>query len=88
MTNSLIIDPTKYPRNDPEIVYGKTKPAINKKGLRKYQKLQSNFGILGADPKQTSACLKKVYQQYEEIIRWIKIMAIKSGFILTKEQTT
>ena len=31
---SLILEPTKYPRTNPDIVYGKTKPTVDKKGFR------------------------------------------------------
>ena len=33
---NLILEPTKYPRTDPDIIFGKTKPAISKNGFRKY----------------------------------------------------
>jgi len=31
---NLILEPTKYPRTDPDIIFGKTKPTISKKGFR------------------------------------------------------
>ena len=33
LKTSLILEPNKYLRNDPNVIYGKTKPIINKKGL-------------------------------------------------------
>lgn len=80
-TTSLILEPTKYPRTDPDIVYGKTKPFINKKGLKEYPKdynpileyweqIQSRQVIVS----------KKVYQQYEEIVRWINDGGYKEWF--------
>ena len=40
---SLILEPTKYPRTDPDIVFGKTKPKIDKKGLDVYKRQPSLF---------------------------------------------
>ena len=73
LTTSLILEPTKYLRIDPDIVFGKTKPIINKRGLREYPK-DYNPIIEYWDQIQDKEVLvpKKVYQQYEEIVRWIK----------------
>lgn len=70
---SLILEPTKYPRIDPDIIFGKTKPEISKKGYRKYPK-DYNPILEYWEQIQTDKTLvpKKVYQQYEEIVRWIK----------------
>lgn len=69
---SLILDPTKYPRTDQDIVFGKTKPEISKKGLRKYP---SDYNPIleywEQIQKGKTLVPKKVYQQYEEIVRWI-----------------
>jgi len=73
LETSLILEPTKYLRNTPEIIYGKTKPIINKKGLREYPKGYNPI-LEYWDQIETGKTLvsKKVYQQYEEIVRWIK----------------
>lgn len=78
---SLILEPTKYPRTNPDIVYGKTKPTVDKKGFRKYpsdynpileywEQIQNNQVLVS----------KKVYQQYEEIVRWINKGGYKEWF--------
>lgn len=78
---SLILEPTKYPRTDPDIVFGKTKPTISKKGFRKYP---SNYNPILEywEQIQTGKTLvsKKVYQQYEDIVRWIKEDGYKEWF--------
>lgn len=70
---SLILEPTKYPRTDPDIIFGKTKPEISKKGYRKYptdyNPILEYWEQIETDKTLVS---KKVYQQYEEIVRWIK----------------
>ena len=73
LPTSLILEPTKYLRNTPDIIFGVTKPIINKKGLREYPK-NYNPILEYWDQIQTKKTLvpKKVYQQYEEIVRWIK----------------
>jgi len=73
LKTSLILEPTKYPRNNPDIVFGKTKPTITKKGLRRYPK-DYNPILEYWEQIQTGKTLvpKKVYQQYEEIVRWIR----------------
>ena len=70
---SLILEPTKYPRIDPDIIFGKTKPEISKKGYRKYPK-NYNPILEYWEQIETGKTLvpKKVYQQYEEIVNWIK----------------
>ena len=72
LETSLILEPTKYLRNSPDIVFGKTKHIINKKGLREYPK-DYNPILEYWEQIQTGKTLvsKKVYQQYEEIVRWI-----------------
>lgn len=77
----LILDPTKYPRTDPDIIFGKTKPTITKKGLRRYPK-DYNPILEYWEQIQTGKTLvpKKVYQQYEEIVRWIKDDGYKEWF--------
>jgi len=81
LTTSLILEPTKYPRTDPDIVYGKTKPFINKKGLKEYPK-DYNPILEYWEQIQTGKTLvsKKVYQQYEEIVRWINENGYKEWF--------
>lgn len=78
---SLILEPTKYPRTDPNVIFGKTKPKIDKKGFRKYP---SNYNPILEywEQIQTGKTLvdKKVYQQYEEIVRWIKDNGYKEWF--------
>lgn len=78
---SLILEPTKYPRTDPDIIFGKTKPTITKKGLRRYPK-DYNPILEYWEQIQTGKTLvpKKVYQQYEEIVRWIKDDGYKEWF--------
>lgn len=73
LKTSLILDPTKYPRTNPDIIYGKVKLNINKKGLRIYPK-DYNPILEYWEQIQNKQVLvsKKVYQQYEEIVRWIK----------------
>lgn len=77
----LILEPTKYPRTDPDVVFGKTKPILSKKNLKEYPKdyspileyweqIQNNQVLVG----------KKVYQQYEEIVKWIKGDGYKEWF--------
>lgn len=77
----LILEPTKYPRTDPDIVFGKTKPTISKKGFRKYPD-DYNPILEYWEQIQTGKTLvpKKVYQQYEEIVRWIKDDGYKEWF--------
>lgn len=78
---SLILEPTKYPRVDPDIIFGKTKPYITKKRLRKYPS-DYNPILEYWEQIQTGKTLvpKKVYQQYEEIVRWIKEGGYKEWF--------
>ena len=70
---SLILEPTKYPRTDTDIIYGKVKPNINKKGLKEYPKDYNPILEYWEQIESgTTLVSKKVYQQYEEIVRWIK----------------
>jgi len=80
-TISLILEPTKYPRTDPDIIYGKTKPFINKKGLKEYPK-DYNPILEYWEQIETDKTLvpKKVYQQYKEIVRWINDGGHKEWF--------
>lgn len=84
MTDSktlLILEPTKYPRTDPDIVFGKVKPTINKKGLREYPKDYNPIIEYWEQIENgTTLVPKKVYQQYEEIVRWIKDKGYKEWF--------
>jgi len=77
----LILEPTKYPRTDPDIIYGKIKPEISKKGFRKYPK-DYNPILEYWEQIQNDQVLvsKKVYQQYEEIVRWINENGYKEWF--------
>lgn len=69
---SLILEPTKYPRIDPDIIFGKTKPEISKKGYRKYPKNYNPILEYWEQIQNNQVLVsKKVYQQYEEIVRWI-----------------
>ena len=80
-TNSLITDPTKYPRTDPDIVFGKTKPILNKRGLREYPKDYNPILEYWEQIKNDKTLVsKKVYQQYEEIVRWVKDDGYKEWF--------
>lgn len=67
---SLILDPTEYPRTASDIIYGKTKPIINKNGFRKYPG-DYNPILEYWDQIETGKTLvsKKVYQQYAEIVK-------------------
>ena len=80
-TNSLIIEPIKYPRTDLDVVFGKTKPTISKKGFRKYPS-DYNPILEYWEQIQTGTTLvsKKVYQQYEEIVKWIKENGYKEWY--------
>lgn len=80
-TTSLILEPTKYPRTDPDIVFGKTKPIIDKKGLRRYPK-DYNPILEYWEQIETGKTLvpKKVYEQYKEIVRWINEGGYKEWF--------
>jgi len=81
LKDSLILEPTDYPRNNPEIIFGKTKYTINKQGLRVYpddynpileywEQIQDKKIIVS----------KKVYQQYEEIVKWLNSDGYKEWF--------
>ncbi len=78
---SLILEPTKYPRIDPDIIFGKTKPKISKQGFRKYP-ADYNPVLEYWEQIETGKTLvdKKVYQQYEEIVSWIKEDGYKEWF--------
>ena len=80
-TDSLILEPTKYPRTDFDIIYGPMKPNINKKGLRKYPE-EYNPILEYWEQIQSGKTLvdKKVYQQYKEIVRWINNDGYKEWF--------
>ncbi len=82
---NLILEPTKYPRTDPDIIFGKTKPAISKKGFRKYP---DNYNPILEYWEQiengTVNVSKKIYQQYEEIVKWIKDDGYKEWFYSNK----
>lgn len=78
---SLILEPTKYPRTDLDIIFGKTKPIINKKGLKEYPKDYNPILEYWEQIEQDKTLVpKKVYQQYEEIVRWIKEDGFKEWF--------
>lgn len=80
-STSLILEPTKYPRIDPEIIFGKVKPTINEKGLKVYP---SDYNPILEYWEQiendVTLVSKKVYQQYEEIVSWIKNDGYKEWF--------
>ena len=84
-TTSLILEPTKYLRNNPNIVFGKTKPVINKKGLKEYP-VDYNPILEYWEQIQKGEVLvcNKVYQQYEEIVSWIKNDGYKEWFFSSK----
>jgi phage terminase large subunit-like protein len=73
----LILEPTKYLRTDPDVIYGRTKPIITKNKFRKYP---SDYNPILEYWKQiqkgTTLVPNKVYLQYEEIVKWIK----KNGY--------
>ena len=77
----LILEPTKYPRTDPDVVFGKTKPVINKRGLREYPK-DYNPILEYWEQIESGITLvpKKVYQQYEEIVKWLNEDGYKEWF--------
>lgn len=78
---SLILEPTKYPRTDPDIIFGKIKPEISKKGFRKYPKDYNPILEYWEQIQNGTALVsKKVYQQYEEIVRWINEDGYKEWF--------
>ena len=83
--NSLIIEPTKYPRTDPEVVFGKAKPTINTKGLKEYP---NDYNPIMEYWEQiengTTLVSKKVRQQYKEIVKWIKNNGYKEWFYSPK----
>lgn len=80
-TTSLILEPTKYPRTDPDIIYGKPKPFINKKGLKQYPKDYKPILEYWEQIKNDKVLVsKKVYQQYEEIVCWINNGGYKEWF--------
>lgn len=83
-TVSLNLEPTKYLRNDPDIIFGKTKPKIEKR--RKVYPNDYNPILEYWEQIQTGKTLvsKKVYQQYEEIVRWIKNDGYKEWFFSSK----
>ena len=84
-TTNLILEPTKYPRADPDIVFGKVKPAINKNGFRKYPNDYNPILEYWEQIEQDKTLVsKKVYQQYEEIVRWIKDDGYKEWFYSTE----
>ncbi len=80
-TTSLILEPTKYPRTDPDIIFGKIKPILNKKGLKQYPK-DYNPILEYWEQIQNNQVLvsKKVYQQYEEIVHWVNDGGYKEWF--------
>lgn len=78
---SLILEPTKYPRTDPNIIFGKTKPIINKKGLKEYPSDYNPILEYWEQIKTGKTLVsKKVYQQYEEIVKWIEEDGYKEWF--------
>ena len=80
-TASLILEPTKYPRINPEIIFGKTNPLISKKGFKKYP---NDYNPIMEYWEQiengTTLVSKKVRQQYKEIVKWIKNNGYKEWF--------
>lgn len=78
---SLILEPSKYPRTDTDIIYGKVKPKINSKGLKEYP---SDYNPILEYWEQvengTTLVSEKVYQQYKEIVGWIKNNGHKEWF--------
>ncbi|PKM67081.1 MAG: terminase large subunit [Firmicutes bacterium HGW-Firmicutes-2] len=68
---SLILEPTKYPRTDPDVIFGKVKPNIVK-GKKKYP---DDYNPIKEYWEQiqngTTLVSKKVYEQYEQIASWI-----------------
>ena len=81
LETSLILEPTKYLRHTSEIVFGKTTPIINKKGLREYP-ADYNPILEYWDQIQQGETLvsKKIYQQYEEIVKWLGKEGYKEWF--------
>lgn len=81
LRTSLILEPTKYPRISPEVIFGKTKPTINRKGLRiypsDYNPILEYWEQIETDKTLVST---KVYQQYEEIASWIKSDGYKEWY--------
>ena len=49
---NLILEPTKYPRTDPDIVFGKTKPTISKKDLGNTLMITTLYWNIGSKYKQ------------------------------------
>ncbi len=81
LTSSLILEPTKYPRTTREIIFGKTQPTINKRGLREYPKdYNPILEYWEQIQKNKTLVSKKVYQQYEEIASWTKSNGYKEWF--------
>lgn len=81
LMNSLIIEPTKYLRTDPDIIFGKTKPFINKNKLKEYPKDYNPILEYWEQIKNGEVLVcNKVYEQYKEIIKWIKNDGYKEWF--------
>ncbi len=68
---SLILEPTKYPRTDPDVIFGKVKPNILK-GKKKYPEDYNPIKEYWEQIQNgTTLVSKKVYEQYEQIASWI-----------------
>lgn len=81
LKNSLILEPTKYLRNDPEIIFGKTKPFINKKRLKEYPKDYNPILEYWQQIENGEVLVcNKIYEQYKEIVNWIKNNGYKEWF--------
>jgi len=55
---SSVREMINYSEANPDIVFGRVKPTINKQGLRKYPAdYNPIFGILGADRLRQNSCM-------------------------------
>lgn len=81
----LNLEPTKYLRTNPDVVFGKIKPKISKNGFREYpDDYNPVLEYWEQIENGTVNVSKKIYQQYEEIVKWIKDDGYKEWFYSNK----
>lgn len=81
LKTSLTIEPTRYLRTDPDIIFGKTKPFINKKRLKEYPKDYNPILEYWEQIENGEVLVcNKIYEQYKEIVGWLKDGGYKEWF--------
>ncbi len=81
LKNSLHLEPTKYPRTDPGVIFGEVKPEVLKNGYVKYPDDYNPILEYWEQIKNNKVNVSnKIYKQYEQLVKWLNNDGYKEWF--------